>query len=103
MTNTFIKDPSDVLPFKFDFASETNASDVSAGDWLDSGETLLTKTITTPTGITLDSSAFADTNTSVIIWVSGGTDGTKYTIACKCTTSGLKTVEKSMNIIVSNQ
>ena len=98
-----MKDPSDVLPFKFDFAAATNERTDASGDWLDSGETLLTKVITPPTGITVDSSAFADTNTSVITWVSGGTAGTNYTIACKCTTSGLKTVEKSIVILVLDQ
>ena len=97
----FTKNPADVLPYKFDFAAETNLRSDADGDWLDSGETLSSKVLAAETGITIDSSAFADTNTSVIVWLSGGTFDAQYTIDCACVTSLGKTVKKSIEIVMT--
>lgn len=96
MTDTFIKDPSAVLDYKFDWKALTNGSGTS--DWLASSETISTKTITASTGITVDSSSLTDTNTSVTVWLSGGTAGSDYTVACKIVTSAGRTDERTITI-----
>jgi hypothetical protein len=96
MADTFIKDPSAVLDYKFDWKAKTNSTGQS--DWLASGETLSTKTITADSGITVDSSALSDTNTSVTVWLSGGTAGDDYTVACLITTSASRTDERSITV-----
>ena len=94
------KDPNDVLDYKFDFAPLTNAVDGALSNWLAAGETISTKTVTADTGITIDSSSITDTNTSVTVWLSGGTAYTDYTITCKIVTSASRTVEKSILVEV---
>ena len=101
MTDTFTKDPSAVLDYTFDWAASTNGTGTS--NWLASDETLSTITITATTGITVDSSSLTDTNTSVTVWLSGGTAGTDYEIACKVTTSANRTDERTITIQVRDR
>jgi len=90
------KDPSAVLDFVFDWKALTNGSgDADDGDWLGSGETITDHTITVPDGITVDSSSLTDTNTSVTVWLSGGTAYQDYIVACKIVTSAGRTDERS--------
>ena len=98
MPSTFLKDPDAVLDFKFDWAASTNGSGDS--DWLASGETISTKTVTADSGITIDSSSITDTNTSVTVWLSGGTAETIYKVSCKIATSGSRTDERSILVRV---
>jgi len=102
-SNTFIKDPHAVLDFVFDWAPLTNSTSGGTSDWLASGETISTKTITAATGITVDSSSITDTNTSVTVWLSSGTAGTTYAVACKIVTSASRTDERTINIRVENR
>ncbi len=101
--NVFLKDPSAVLDYKWDWKAATNGTDGAAGDWLAAGETLLTHTLTVPTGITLDSSSITDAGTSVTLWLSGGVADTDYVIACKITTNGGRTDERSITVQVRNR
>ena len=101
MSREFVKDPSAVLDYKFDWAALTNGTGTS--DWLDSGETIATRTITAATGITVASSSITDANTSVTVWLSGGTAETDYTVACLITTSALRTDERTMVIHVRDR
>ena len=96
--DTFIKDPDAVLDYKFDWAAETNGSGTS--DWLQAGETIASHTIDEDTGITVDSSAQTDANTSVTVWLSGGTAGTDYAVRCEVVTSASRTDERTMMICV---
>jgi hypothetical protein len=73
MTKLFTKDPDAVLDYKFDWSN-----------WLESGEVIDSYVLTIPTGITKVSDS--EDNTSVTVWLSGGTAGTQYQIACKITT-----------------
>ncbi len=101
MSNTIkTKDPDEVLDYKYDWKALTNGS--GKEDILVSGETISTKTITTESGITVDSSSVTDTSTSVTVWLSGGTAGTSYIVACKITTTDSRTYERSMQINVNN-
>lgn len=93
MTSQFTKDPNSVLDYKFSWAS-----------WLATGETIASKTVTvSPTGLTADSSTITDTNTSVTVWLSGGTAGKTYDVACKIVTSASRTDERTMRIVVENR
>lgn len=87
VSNGFDKDPSAVLDYKFDWS-----------DWLASGETISTKTVTPENGITVDSSSITDTNASVTVWLSGGTAGNVYDVACRITTSASRTDDRTIKI-----
>ena len=86
----FPKDPQAVLDFEFDWSN-----------WLQSGETISSHDITVPTGITLASDA--ESGGIVTVWLSGGTDGTNYIVACEITTSSARTDERSMRILVADR
>lgn len=101
MTSRFIKDPASVLDWKFDWAALTNGS--GSSDWLASGETISSRTVTAATGITVDSSSITDTNTSVTVWLSGGTVGQEYTVTCKIVTSASRTDERTITIQVQDR
>lgn len=95
------KDPAAVLDYKFDWANTTNGGTVS--DWLASGETISTRTITADSGITVDSSSITDTSTSVTVWLSGGTTGQVYNVACKIVTSASRTDERTLKVTVRDR
>jgi len=103
MPDTFIKDPDAVLDYKFDWKALTNGADGATSDWLASGETISSYTITASAGITVDSDSQTDTNTSVTVWLSGGTAGNDYTVACKIVTSVGRTDERTITISVINK
>lgn len=96
----FLKDADAVLDFKFDFAPLTNGQDGAESDWLATGETIASHTITAATGITVDSDSITDSNTSVTVWLSGGAAGTKYRLNCEIVTSDGRTEQRSMMIKV---
>jgi len=98
---TYIKDPDAVLDYKFDWKAKTNLSGNT--DWLETSETISSFTITAASGLTVDSSALSDTNTSVTAWLSGGTDGTTYELACKIVTSLSRTDERTISIQVEER
>lgn len=64
---TYIKDPDAVLDYLNDWT-----------DWLPDGDTIVTSTWTAETGITIDSDT--NTTTAAVVWLSGGTAGTKYLV-----------------------
>ena len=93
-----LKDPSAVLDYVFDWTK-----------WLATGETIAVDsetdekliTITADTGITVDSSAESDGK--VTVWLSGGTAGINYKVACKITTSAGRTDERTIWIKVTDR
>jgi hypothetical protein len=82
-----LKDPSAVLDFAFDWTG-----------WLAAGETITDHTITADTGITVDSSTESDGK--VTVWLSGGTAGINYKVACLITTTAGRTDERTLWIRV---
>jgi len=82
-----LKDPSAVLDYVFDW-----------NEWLATGETITDHTITADTGITVNSSTESDGK--VTVWLSGGTAGQNYKVACKITTSAGRTDERTLWIRV---
>ena len=101
MSKQFLKDPNAVLDYVFDWAASTNGTGDS--NWLATGETISTITITATTGITVASSSITDTNTSATVWLSGGTAGATYSVACKIATSASRTDERTISIEVVNR
>lgn len=85
-----LKDPSAVLDYVFDWT-----------EWLATGETIADHTITADTGITVDSSTELDGK--VTVWLSGGTAGQNYKVACKITTSAGRTDERTIWIKVTDR
>jgi len=82
-----LKDPSAVLDYVFDWTG-----------WLATGETISDYTITADTGITVDSST--EDAGKVTVWLSGGTAGINYKVACLITTSAGRTDERTIWIKV---
>lgn len=98
MSKTFVKDSDAVLDYKFDFAGATNSNGPS--DWLASGETISSRTVTVDAGLTKDSDAITDGGTTVTVWLSGGTVGTTYKVTCQIVTSASRTDDRTMYIKV---
>ena len=96
--NIYIKDPSAVLDYKFDWKALANGN--GSSNWLGSTETIATHVVTVDSGITKDSDAITDTNTSVTVWLSGGTAGQSYKITCRIVTSKGRTDERTIVIKV---
>ena len=87
LTNQYTKDPSAILDWAYDWT-----------DWLAAAETITDHTITADTGITVDSST-GDAG-KVTVWLSGGTAGINYKVACLITTSAGRTDERTIWIKV---
>lgn len=89
--NPAIKDPSEKLDYSVDWS-----------DFLADAETITgTPEWTLPSGITKDSQS--NTTTSAVIWLTGGTHGEEYVIACKITTSASRIAERSIKILCRNR
>jgi hypothetical protein len=92
--NRFLKDPEAVLDYQFDWSEE----------WLEGGEPperILTHVITVPPEMTLDKSEEADGK--IAVWLSGGTAGENYKVACLVETSAGRTDERTIWIKVVNR
>lgn len=86
----YLKDPDAVLDYMFDWS-----------DWLASGETIISHTITAETGIVVDSST--ESAGKVTVWLFGGTARTDYRVSCLITTSAGRTDERSIMIQVEDR
>lgn len=95
------KDPDSILEYVFDWKAKTNLNGNT--NWLGASETIVSHVITATSGLTVDSSSLTDTNTSVTVWLSGGTDGVSYEVACKITTSSSRTEEQTAVIRVEEK
>ena len=95
MSTQFLKDVNADLDWKFDW------NDTSS-PWLATGETITTVTVTVDTGLTLGTGTKAPAQASgkVTIWLSGGTAGDTYDVACKIVTSASRTDERTIKIRV---
>jgi len=91
MSQIFVKDPSAILDYAYDWS-----------DWLATNETISTRAVTVPTGIT-ESSTDTESSGVVTVWLSGGTAGNEYDIACKITTNASRTDERTITIRVKDR
>lgn len=92
MTTDYLKDPSAVLDFSFDWS-----------DWLANGETIVSSTMIVSTGLVIDSATASLTSTTA--WLSGGTSGRAYTLTNEITTNHIpaRVEQRSMTIRVTNR
>lgn len=100
MSKVYQKDPQATLDYLFDWAPLTNLRSGAISDWLRPGETLVSHEITIDDGLTLNSSAITNLSTSVLVWLSEGTPGTRYKVACKITTSSNRIDERTLYVNV---
>lgn len=89
MAEQFIKDPSAVLDYAFDWSA-----------WL-GGDTITSHTVTASSGITVVSSSA--TTTAVTAWLSGGTAGQAYMVTNRIETAAGRTDERSIMIRVQER
>lgn len=89
MLGTKQKDPADVLDY-----------DINYQDWLPSGDTITTVTTdVSPAGeLAVDSVQIS--SPEVKAWVSGGVDGTTYTITVTAATTGGRVKEETFKVRV---
>lgn len=82
---------------------DPNATKDYVVDWTDylQGDTLATSVFTVPVGLTKDSET--NSSTSAIVWLSGGTVGTIYTILNRITTTAGRTDDRSFRIEVKER
>lgn len=92
MPQSFVKDPNAVLDYTFDWS-----------DWLATGDTISTRSVTADSGITVDSSAIIASSTAVQVWLSSGTAGKRYDVTCRITTAGGRTDDRTIAIEVENR
>ena len=108
-TNKYLplKDPDAVLDYKFDWAPATNETPGGSSDWLASGETIETYTLTVAPvevgGLVVDSDALTDSDTSVTCWLSGGTAGTTYAITCHIVTNAGREDDRTVYVPVAER
>ncbi len=83
---------------------------VAWSDWL-AGDTIATATWTLATGLVKDSQSINSgaltldgvshgANTVATVWISGGTAGAEYSVACRITTAGGRTDERTFRVVV---
>lgn len=88
---TYERTTTSVKDYKFDLAPLTNGRDGATTDYLQSGETINTYAVTSSdVDLVIDSDSKADSDTSVVVWVSGGdiTDSVYYIDLHVVTTDG---------------
>lgn len=88
---TILKDPDAVLDYIFNW-----------GDWLDDvTDTISSHEMVPETGITVDSSSIV--SQTVVAFISGGTVGTTYRVACRIETAAGRTDDRSIYIKIKER
>lgn len=89
MAPTFLwpdKDPSDLLDYSISWSGLLGSDTISTVTW------------TVPSGLVSESQS--NTATRTTIWLSGGTAGTTYAVACLIVTTGGREFERSASLTV---
>lgn len=84
-----------------DYGFDWKSSDPEISPYLAANETIKASEWIVPDGITVDDAEVGTTTTKV--WLSGGTVGNTYLISNRITTSGGRTDERSIQIIVEDR
>lgn len=105
-----VKDPSDVLDYKTDFANTTNGGSVK--NFLQAGEAITAVTVTAGDGIDVHDGITVyngvsrpaplstDSDTTVTFWLSGGTHTKNYLVTVQIETTAERVLERSRLIQV---
>ncbi len=86
MPRSFTHDPDAVLDYLFDWS-----------DWL-GADTIASHTVTAGTGLTVDSSTA--TTTAVTVWLSGGSVGASYAVACHIVTAAGREDDRTVTVTI---
>jgi hypothetical protein len=88
----FIKDPNAALDYSFDWS-----------DWLATGEQIATSNWINPDSLTITTSA--NTTTTTVVWVSGGTAGKTYRLTNRIVTNNnpTRTEDRTLTIEVQER
>ena len=81
------KDPDETLDYTWDWSQI-----------LPTGDTISTVTWTVPSGLVRENAV--NTTTTATLWISGGTVGERYPVACKVTTVAGRILERTQPIEV---
>lgn len=92
MPQFFVKDPQAILDYKFDWS-----------DWLAAGETIESYTLDPQSGIAVTDDEATDSDTSVTVWLSGGSVGSAYTVGCYIVTSDGRQDERTIIVEVKQR
>lgn len=98
---TFERSTVDVLDYRIDLAALTNGQAGATEDWLQSGETIDTYSVSVnDPSLVVDSHSAVNGNTAIVLWVSGGDiDDAVYYIDVTVTTSSSRTRKFSLRLI----
>jgi len=88
---TILKDPDAVLDYTFDWTLYLD----------DIADTISSRTVIVPTGMTKVSDSIV--GKTVVVWLSGGTSGSKYQITCRIVTAGGRTDDRSIFIKIKDR
>lgn len=80
------KDPDEILDYQIDWSERLGTDIITTSIWI------------LPGGITENSNSFTDTTAT--IWLSGGTDGARYDLVNRVTSSGGRTLEQTISLLV---
>jgi len=89
MPQSFTKDPNAVLDYQIDWSTWLGTDTISSATW------------TVATGLTKTTDS--KTTTTTTVWLSGGTVGTTYSVACRIVTAGGRTDDRTVQIKVEDK
>ena len=87
--HTFTKDPNAVLDYTINWSLYLGS------------DTISTSTFTVEAGLTKNSES--NTTTTSTVWLSGGTDGTNYSVACRIVTAAGRTDDRTFRVTVGER
>lgn len=91
------KDPDEVLDYGLDWLGTA----AKPGRLFGSGDTIVASTWDVPSGITKDSDLFSGSATT--IWLSAGTDKTRYVLTNHIITAGGRHMDQSVKLLVKTK
>lgn len=89
---TVYQTPTEILDYTFNW-----------GNILVTGEVISTSSwAVSPSGLTINTPAASFTGSTTTVWITGGVSGTTYVVTNTIMTSGGRTFQESLNIIVQS-
>jgi hypothetical protein len=90
------KTSDELLDYKIDMTAELAGRLANGAD-----DTITAVVWTIPTGLTKQTSAFTDS--TVTVWLTGGTLGTTYEVAAQMTTTGGRVYHRSFRLAIKDR
>lgn len=87
------KGPTEALDYRFPWGDE----------YLQSGETILTRTVAVAAGVNKDSDGITSDSRNVIVWLSGGTLAQQYLVSCTIVTNLGRTAKRNMILKIAER